>query len=222
MRARSEHHMSLPDAIAANVNDGDTIALEGFTHLIPFAAGHEIIRQGRKDLTLVRMTPDLIYDQLIGMGCATQARLLLRRQPRRRLPAPVPRRRRARLAGARWRSSSTRMPGSPTRTSRARRGLPFAVLRGYSAPTSRSTTPRSPGRLPVHRRAALRRAGARPRRRRHPRAAGRPRRATSCSGACRACRRRRCSRPTRAIVTVEEVVDELEPRPHATCCRTGS
>src|SRR3954470_4508195 len=72
MRARSEHHMSLPDAIAANVNDGDTIALEGFTHLIPFAAGHEIIRQGRKDLTLVRMTPDLIYDQLIGMGCAAK------------------------------------------------------------------------------------------------------------------------------------------------------
>ena len=70
MRARSEHHISLPDAIAANVTDGDTIALEGFTHLIPFAAGHEIIRQGRKDLTLVRMTPDLIYDQLIGMGCA--------------------------------------------------------------------------------------------------------------------------------------------------------
>ena len=72
MRARSEHHMPLPDAIAANVNDGDTIALEGFTHLIPFAAGHEIIRQGRKDLTLVRMTPDLIYDQLIGMGCASK------------------------------------------------------------------------------------------------------------------------------------------------------
>jgi glutaconate CoA-transferase subunit A len=72
MRARSEHHMSLPEAIAANVNDGDTIALEGFTHLIPFAAGHEIIRQGRKGLTLVRMTPDLIYDQLIGMGCASK------------------------------------------------------------------------------------------------------------------------------------------------------
>jgi glutaconate CoA-transferase, subunit A len=52
------------------VRDGDTVALEGFTHLIPFAAGHEIIRQGRRDLTLVRMTPDLIYDQLIGAGCA--------------------------------------------------------------------------------------------------------------------------------------------------------
>ncbi len=52
------------------VEDGDTVALEGFTHLIPFAAGHELIRQGRRCLTLVRMTPDLIYDQLIGMGCA--------------------------------------------------------------------------------------------------------------------------------------------------------
>jgi glutaconate CoA-transferase subunit A len=62
--------LSLPDAVAEHVRDGDTIALEGFTHLIPYAAGHEIIRQGKRDLTLVRMTPDLIYDQMIGMGCA--------------------------------------------------------------------------------------------------------------------------------------------------------
>ena len=61
---------SLADAIATYVHDGDTVALEGFTHLIPNAAGHEIIRQGRRDLTLVRMTPDLVYDQLIGAGCA--------------------------------------------------------------------------------------------------------------------------------------------------------
>ena len=61
---------SLAQAIASHVKDGDCIALEGFTHLIPFAAGHEIIRQGRRDLHLVRMTPDLIYDQMIGMGCA--------------------------------------------------------------------------------------------------------------------------------------------------------
>ncbi len=62
--------LALSDAIAAHVRDGDTVALEGFTHLIPFAAGHEIIRQRRRDLTLLRMTPDLIYDQMIGMGCA--------------------------------------------------------------------------------------------------------------------------------------------------------
>jgi glutaconate CoA-transferase, subunit A len=61
---------SLAEAIETCVHDGDSVAMEGFTHLIPFAAGHEIIRQGRKRLTLYRMTPDLIYDQLIGMGCA--------------------------------------------------------------------------------------------------------------------------------------------------------
>ncbi len=60
----------LPQAVAELVHDGDTVALEGFTHLIPYAAGHEIIRQRRRNLTLVRMTPDVIYDQLIGMGCA--------------------------------------------------------------------------------------------------------------------------------------------------------
>ena len=64
--------VSLPEGIAAVVSDGDTLVMEGFTHLIPFAAGHEIIRQRRRDLTLVRMTPDLIYDQLIGMGCASK------------------------------------------------------------------------------------------------------------------------------------------------------
>jgi len=64
--------VSLAEAIAENVHDGDTLAMEGFTHLIPFAAGHEVIRQRRRNLALVRMTPDLIYDQMIGMGCATQ------------------------------------------------------------------------------------------------------------------------------------------------------
>ena len=62
--------MSLRDAVAAHVRDGDRVAMEGFTHLIPYAAGHEVIRQGRKRLTLVRMTPDILYDQLIGMGAA--------------------------------------------------------------------------------------------------------------------------------------------------------
>ncbi|CAL9544919.1 3-oxoadipate CoA-transferase subunit A [Actinosynnema sp. ALI-1.44] len=61
---------TLADAVGELVADGDVVALEGFTHLIPTAAGHEIIRQGRRDLTLVRMTPDIVYDQLIGAGCA--------------------------------------------------------------------------------------------------------------------------------------------------------
>jgi glutaconate CoA-transferase subunit A len=64
---------TLAEAVDGLVRDGDTVALEGFTHLIPHAAGHEVIRQRRKRLTLIRMTPDLIYDQLIGMGCAEKA-----------------------------------------------------------------------------------------------------------------------------------------------------
>lgn len=62
--------LSLHDAVARYVQDGTTLCMEGFTHLIPFAAGHEVIRQRRRHLTLIRMTPDLIYDQLIGAGCA--------------------------------------------------------------------------------------------------------------------------------------------------------
>jgi glutaconate CoA-transferase subunit A len=61
---------SVKEVIAQHIHDGQSVALEGFTHLIPFAAGHEILRQGRRDLHLIRMTPDLIYDQLIGAGCA--------------------------------------------------------------------------------------------------------------------------------------------------------
>jgi glutaconate CoA-transferase subunit A len=62
--------VTLKDAIGRHVRDGDSLALEGFTHLIPFAAGQEIIRQRRRDLHLIRMTPDLVYDQMIGAGCA--------------------------------------------------------------------------------------------------------------------------------------------------------
>jgi glutaconate CoA-transferase, subunit A len=61
---------SLREAIAELVKDGDSVALEGFTHLIPFAAGHELLRQGRRELELIRMTPDLLYDQMIGVGSA--------------------------------------------------------------------------------------------------------------------------------------------------------
>jgi glutaconate CoA-transferase subunit A len=62
--------LGLAEAVAALVHDGDTVAMEGFTHLIPHAAGHEIIRQGRRDLTLARLTPDVLVDQLVGSGCA--------------------------------------------------------------------------------------------------------------------------------------------------------
>jgi glutaconate CoA-transferase, subunit A len=63
---------SLDEAVRDLVRDGDQVALEGFTHLIPHAAGHEIIRQGRTRLTLIRMTPDIVYDQMIGAGCAAK------------------------------------------------------------------------------------------------------------------------------------------------------
>src|SRR5512142_1609083 len=62
--------VSLAEAVEGAIGDGDAVAMEGFTHLIPFAAGHEVIRQRRRDLTLIRMTPDLIYDQIIGTGAA--------------------------------------------------------------------------------------------------------------------------------------------------------
>ena len=74
--------MAMRDAVARFVRDGDTVVIEGFTHLICFAAGHEIIRQGRRDLTLARLTPDLIYDQMIAAGVAARPS-----SPRRGSPA---------------------------------------------------------------------------------------------------------------------------------------
>ena len=64
--------LELKEAVACYVKDGSTIAMEGFTHLIPHAAGHEIIRQGRRNLHAIRMTPDMVYDQLIGAGCVSK------------------------------------------------------------------------------------------------------------------------------------------------------
>lgn len=68
--SRTSKLVSMHDAVASLVHDGDTVAIEGFTHLICFAAGHEIIRQRRRDLTLCRLTPDVLYDQMIAAGCA--------------------------------------------------------------------------------------------------------------------------------------------------------
>jgi len=61
---------TLAEAVRDHLHDGDVVAMEGFTHLIPVAAGHEVVRQRRRDLTLIRMTPDIVYDQMLGMGCA--------------------------------------------------------------------------------------------------------------------------------------------------------
>jgi glutaconate CoA-transferase, subunit A len=70
LRSDRAQLVTLSEGVEELVRDGDSVALEGFTHLIPFAAGHEVARQRRRDLELIRMTPDLLYDQLIGMGCA--------------------------------------------------------------------------------------------------------------------------------------------------------
>src|SRR2546430_3600399 len=122
--------VSLAEGVAALVRDGDTVALEGFTHLIPVAAGHELIRQGRRDLTLVRMTPDLVYDQLIGAGCARKLVFSwggnpgvgslhrLRDAVEHDWPAPLE-------------LEEHSHAGMANRYVAGASGLPFAVLRGY-------------------------------------------------------------------------------------------
>ena len=214
--ARAAEITSLRDAVASHVHDGDTVAMEGFTHLIPHAAGHEVIRQGRRDLTLVRMTPDVVYDQLIGAGCATKLIFSWGGNPG---VGSLHRFRDAVEHG--WpqplddRGAQPRRHGRPLRR-RAPRACRSACSAATSAPTSsHHTAIDRADHVPVHGRDAHRGAGARPRRRRHPRPAGRPRGATCSSGDSSACRRRRCSRRSASIVTVEEIVDELEPRPNA-------
>ena len=123
--------LGLAKAVSSLVHDGDTVALEGFTHLIPVAAGHEIIRQGRRDLTLIRMTPDIVYDQMIGAGCARKLVFgwggnpgvgslhRLRDAVERDWPAPLE-------------LDEHSHAGMANRYAAGASGLPFAVLRGYS------------------------------------------------------------------------------------------
>jgi glutaconate CoA-transferase subunit A len=122
---------TLRDAVADLVRDGDSVAMEGFTALIPFAAGHEVIRQSRRDLTLIRMTPDLIYDQLIGMGCARKLVFSWGGNPgvgslhrfrdavERGWPHPIE-------------VEEHSHAGMANRYVAGASGLPFAVLRGYN------------------------------------------------------------------------------------------
>jgi glutaconate CoA-transferase subunit A len=122
---------TLEEAIADLVRDGDTVALEGFTHLIPYAAGHEIVRQGRRELTLVRMTPDVLHDQLIGMGCARKLVFSWGGNPgvgslhrfrdavEHSWPAPLE-------------LDEHSHAGMANRYAAGASGLPFGVLRGYA------------------------------------------------------------------------------------------
>jgi glutaconate CoA-transferase subunit A len=130
-RRRRAAIVPLSAAIAATVRDGDTVALEGFTHLIPFAAGHEVLRQRRRDLTLIRMTPDLLFDQLIGMGCARKLVFSWGGNPgvgslhrfrdavENGWPAPLE-------------LEEHSHAGMANRYAAGASGLPFAVLRGYA------------------------------------------------------------------------------------------
>ncbi len=123
--------VSLADAVGRAIHDGDAVAMEGFTHLIPFAAGHEVIRQRRRELTLIRMTPDLIYDQLVGAGCARRLIFSWGGNPgvgslhrfrdavERGWPGPLE-------------IEEHSHAGMANRYVAGASGLPFAVLRGYN------------------------------------------------------------------------------------------
>src|SRR3954452_3320053 len=128
MRTLAESIVSLADAVGDLVHDGDIVALEGFTHLIPVAAGHELIRQGRRDLTLVRMTPDIVYDQLIGAGCARKLIFSWGGNPG---VGSLHRFRKAVQAGE-LEIEEHSHAGMANRYVAGASGLPFAVMRGYN------------------------------------------------------------------------------------------
>jgi glutaconate CoA-transferase, subunit A len=216
--------LQLNEAVRELVHDGDHVALEGFTHLIPFAAGHEIARQGRRDLTLIRMTPDLIYDQLIGVGCARKLVFSwggnpgvgslhrLRDAVEKGWPAPLE-------------LEEHSHAGMANRYAAGAAGLPFAVLRGYvgtdlvkrsetiapiTCPFTGETLTAVPAIGPdvgiVHAQRADRDGNVQ---------------LWGIVGV----QKEIVLASTRSLVTVEEVVDELEPRPGAivlpTWCMTA-
>jgi glutaconate CoA-transferase, subunit A len=205
--------LALSEAVAALVLDGDCVALEGFTHLIPNAAGHELIRQGRRDLTLVRMTPDLVCDQLIGMGCARKLIFSwggnpgvgslhrLRDAVEHRWPGPLE-------------LEEHSHAGMAAAYTAGAAGLPFGMLRGYAGTdlvahtrVARVTCPFTgeelaavPALRPdvgiVHAQQADRNGNVQ---------------LWGISGV----QKETVLASARSLVTVEEVVDELEPRPGA-------
>jgi glutaconate CoA-transferase, subunit A len=205
--------VSLRDAVRELVRDGDVVALEGFTHLIPHAAGHELIRQGRRNLTLIRMTPDVLYDQLIGMGCARKLVFSWGGNPgvgplhRLRdavehgwpLPLELEEHSHAGMAAA-WAAGASR--------------LPFGVLRGYRggdlAARTRVATVTCPftgeelAAVPAHR----------------PdvgiiHAQQADRHGNVQLWGIVGVQKEAVLASERSIVTVEEIVDELQPRPNA-------
>ena len=129
---------TLRDAVGELVHDGDTVAIEGFTHLICFAAGHEIIRQGKRDLTLARMTPDVIYDQMVAGGVASKLIFSWLGNPGVGSLHAIRRRIEVRSIPRRSRSRSTRTSAWCAGTWPARRTCPSSP----SAPITRATSRR--------------------------------------------------------------------------------
>ncbi|HET6550842.1 MAG TPA: CoA-transferase, partial [Solirubrobacter sp.] len=202
---------SLADAVADLVHDGDTIALEGFTHLIPVAAGHEIIRQRKRDLTLVRMTPDIVYDQLIGAGCARKLVFSWGGNP----GVGSLHRFREAVQKQELEIEEHSHAGMANRYVAGASGLPFAVMRGYNgtslpehtATIKPITCPFTGERLTavpalnldvavVHAQQADRRGNVQ---------------LWGLTGI----QKEAVLAAQRSLVTVEEIVDELRPRPNA-------
>ena len=200
--------LTLAEAVQRFVPDGACVALEGFTHLIPFAAGHEIIRQKRRDLHLIRMTPDLIYDQMIGMGCARRLTFSWGGNPGVGLAAPP-----ARCGGEGLAAAARDRRAQPCRNGRClqrrrRRAAVRRAARLYRHGSSRAQRSHPHGALSLHRRRAGDGAGAQPGRHHPACAACGPKGNVAISGIVGAQREAALAAKT-LIVTVEEIVEEL-------------
>ena len=205
---------SLAEAVRELVHDGDTVAMEGFTHLIPVSAGQEIIRQGRRDLTLIRMTPDIVYDQMIGAGTATGLVFSWGGNPG---VGSLHRFRDAIVNG--WphplRVEEHSHAGMANRYVAGASGLPFAVMRGYvgtdlpahtssvsavtcpfTGETLTAVSALNPGVAIVHAQRADRRGNVQ---------------LWGITGI----QKEAVLSARRSLVTVEEIVDDLDPRPGA-------
>jgi glutaconate CoA-transferase subunit A len=206
--------VGLAEAIRELVRDGDTVALEGFTHLIPVAAGQEIIRAGRRDLELVRMTPDLVYDQLIGAGCARKLVFSwggnpgvgslhrLRDAVEHGWPAPLE-------------LDEHSHAGMANRYAAGAAGLPFAVLRGYAGTDLvRHTTTLAPITCPFTGERLTAVAALRP-----DLTVIHAQRADRAGNVqfwgITGVQKEAVFAAARSLVTVEEVVETLDPRPGA-------
>ena len=203
--------LPLGEAVAALVRDGDAVAMEGFTHLIPFAAGHEMLRQGRRDLELIRLTPDVLYDQLIGMGAARRLVFSYGGNPgvgslhrfrdaiEHGWPRPLE-------------IEEHSHAGMANRYAAGASGLPFAVMRGYAGTGLMERTAVAPIACPFTGEELVAVPALRPDVAIvHAQEADR--RGTVQLWGIPGVQKEAVLAARRALVTVERVVDELEPRP---------